>query len=134
MKPKLLNPWVLSQVQAPEKASTKFFFSKYKVIFILFANQFIWILKWIKSRLHTQTFMEKDLRSLQTSYCLIDNKKYSMNKGRNKLSGYRGHLNSCQYLQSLYALKEKFDSSKVTGLIKDSASQLILAGRNSKTQ
>lgn len=26
MKPKLLNPWVLSQVQAPEKASTKFFF------------------------------------------------------------------------------------------------------------
>ena len=29
MKPKLLDPWVQSRVQAPEKASTKFFFSKY---------------------------------------------------------------------------------------------------------
>ena len=28
MKPKLLDPWTLSRVQAPEKASTKFFFSK----------------------------------------------------------------------------------------------------------
>jgi len=30
MKPKLLDPWTLSRVQAPEKASTKFFFSKTK--------------------------------------------------------------------------------------------------------
>ena len=29
MKPKLLDPWTLGRVQAPEKASTKFFFSKY---------------------------------------------------------------------------------------------------------
>ena len=29
MKPKLLDPWTLSRVQAPEKASTKFFFSKW---------------------------------------------------------------------------------------------------------
>ena len=27
MKPKLLDPWTLSRVQAPEKASTKFFFT-----------------------------------------------------------------------------------------------------------
>merc|ERR1740117_1001342 len=27
MKPKLLDPWTLGRVQAPEKASTKFFFS-----------------------------------------------------------------------------------------------------------
>jgi len=34
MKPKLLSSWVLSQVQAPEKASAKFFFSKYSAIYI----------------------------------------------------------------------------------------------------
>ena len=28
MKPKLLDPWTLALVQAPEKAGTKFFFSK----------------------------------------------------------------------------------------------------------
>ena len=27
MKPKLLDPWTLGRVQAPEKASTKFFFT-----------------------------------------------------------------------------------------------------------
>ena len=29
MKPKLLDPWTLGRVQAPEKASAKFFFCKY---------------------------------------------------------------------------------------------------------
>ena len=28
MKPKLLDPWTLGRVQAPEKASAKFFFCK----------------------------------------------------------------------------------------------------------
>ena len=78
--------------------------------------------------------MEKDLRNLQTCYCLRDNEIYSMNKEKNKLNGYKGRLNSSQYLQNLYALKEKLDSSKVTGPITNLASQLILPGRNSKTQ
>ena len=30
MKPKLLDPWTLARVSAPDKASTKFFFSKFQ--------------------------------------------------------------------------------------------------------
>ena len=37
MKPKLLNPWELAAASAPEKASTKFFFSKC----IALANLFV---------------------------------------------------------------------------------------------
>ena len=32
MKPKLLDPWTLSRVQAPDKASAKFFFRKFQLI------------------------------------------------------------------------------------------------------
>lgn len=91
-------------------------------------------MKWIKSRLLTQTFMERDLKNQQICCFLKDNKIYLMSKGKSMLSGCRGHLNSRRNLQSLYASKEKSDSSKVTGLTNHLASQLILPGRNSKKQ
>jgi hypothetical protein len=43
MKPKLLDPWTLSRVQAPEKASTKFFFSKLYLFLIIQAFLYLLI-------------------------------------------------------------------------------------------
>jgi len=47
MKPKLLDTWTMSRVSAPEKASTKFFFSKLSnfTFLIQFINFLILILK-----------------------------------------------------------------------------------------
>lgn len=52
MKPKLLDPWTLGRVSAPDKASTKFFFSKL-IYFCL--NKTIYILAGDKPWTYTST-------------------------------------------------------------------------------
>lgn len=136
MKPKLLNPWELAAASAPEKASTKFFFSKSSTRAILFVTpQLTFILMTIqmaKSLLRTRVRLCASSVSPETSLSRRDKRKFSMSSAKSSSSGSSDRPSLRRPRKSRSASREKSSSSATTRTSENSATRTTRRGSASR--
>lgn len=131
MKPKLLDPWTLGRVSAPDKASTKFFFSKLlSFTFYLFVFRFQLVPPHLTTQVTTAANLVIQLMKLYQK----DKESCWKNNAKSTLNGFKGHPNLELNLKTHCASKEKLDFSKQTKITEHSDFQLTLAGKPFKIQ